>query len=546
MGIESVLKIGGKALTQVAKKAYVKPMCEVKTLESIGLKMGQLTGDVVQIKNTKVSVPSRFGTPQMEQARQMNRIAVHRLKEGTVARTYPKANIQDLKRLTSETIEDSYSRVEWINPKDGKVYNLLKQGETKDGKVIIRILDEDGAFIKEAEFSPKKIMIYDTSGNNIDFGKYYEEMSHGETVKRFAQRANPFADIEFVNIDHLREKNTIFNRYQNLGDELNNLHKSILKGNKVDYISLSIGLDPKIIPPQGLLEKAGKSLQEYKATVDSFPTSQFIKYHPNVRILQAASNGGKDVISPDLMFKSVEGVGALDRNGKVAAFSASRSSILTQHYEQGVFTKNPTKYGLGYFDAHSTDIAIKPEFLERAQKYLGTTPKYVDKSLEIRMLNLKKVASEKYKTEYEKMKQLVITKEEEQKLQELLKSFKEETNPLRREASQKAYWKYSSELHQKVTKAMEGYENHEGLEYKKLLRYVEENGFLRRLNNNTYSTFDRLPYTTDFNTMTFAIDNEGQLILSSFSRVLPLQGTSFSTPIRTAKLALNDMMEGIL
>lgn len=47
MGIETGLKVGINALTQVAKKAYVKPICEVRTLESLGLKMKQLTGDVV-------------------------------------------------------------------------------------------------------------------------------------------------------------------------------------------------------------------------------------------------------------------------------------------------------------------------------------------------------------------------------------------------------------------------------------------------------------------------------------------------------------------
>ena len=51
MGIESVLKVGGKALTQVAKKTYVKPMCKTTTLESIGLKMEQLTGDSICITN---------------------------------------------------------------------------------------------------------------------------------------------------------------------------------------------------------------------------------------------------------------------------------------------------------------------------------------------------------------------------------------------------------------------------------------------------------------------------------------------------------------
>ena len=49
MVLKSVLNVSGKALTQVAKKAYVKPMCEVSTLESIGLKMEQLSADVVNI-----------------------------------------------------------------------------------------------------------------------------------------------------------------------------------------------------------------------------------------------------------------------------------------------------------------------------------------------------------------------------------------------------------------------------------------------------------------------------------------------------------------
>ena len=44
MVIASVLKIGGKALTQVTKKTYVKPMCEIRTLESLGLKIKPLTG----------------------------------------------------------------------------------------------------------------------------------------------------------------------------------------------------------------------------------------------------------------------------------------------------------------------------------------------------------------------------------------------------------------------------------------------------------------------------------------------------------------------
>ncbi len=45
------LKVLNPLIKTVAKKAYVAPKMEVRTLESLGLKMEQLTGDVIQIKN---------------------------------------------------------------------------------------------------------------------------------------------------------------------------------------------------------------------------------------------------------------------------------------------------------------------------------------------------------------------------------------------------------------------------------------------------------------------------------------------------------------
>ena len=48
------LKAINSLMKAVAKKAYVAPKMEVRTLESLGLKMEQLTGDLVQVKNTFV------------------------------------------------------------------------------------------------------------------------------------------------------------------------------------------------------------------------------------------------------------------------------------------------------------------------------------------------------------------------------------------------------------------------------------------------------------------------------------------------------------
>lgn len=488
----------------------------------------------------------RFCTEEMKTARELNKIACRQIKlSGTVPK-FAKATADDLRRLTSETLEDSYSRVRWVNPKDGKTYNLLKQGQIDDGKVLVRILDEDGGFVKEAVLTPKKVIIYDSDNKKVDLGKYYEQLSHGETVKRFAQRANPFADIEFVNVDHVREQNSFFNIHLNLDDELKDLSKRIDQGDNVDYISLSLGLNATIFKPSAMLEKTAKTLNEFKTTVTSFPTSELIEQHPNVRILQAAGNSGKEIISPDLMFKGVEGVGALDTAGKVAEFSSTRTSLLTQHYEPGVFRKTPTKYGLGFFDGYSTDIAIRPDYLERAQGYLGKKPKIVCNSLRNRMVALREIAEKKYKAEYKVRRTLVVSAEEEAKLEELKQLMRAEKNPVKQKVANDEYWKYHRELHQKVKKAMEGYENPEGIEYKDFIEYMQENNLVCASSRGEFYTMQRTPYETDFDRMHFIQDADGNLIFSPASKIFPVQGTSFSTPIRTAKLALNDMMDGIL
>ena len=116
----------------------------------------------------------RFISPEMQQARKLNQIAIRQIKQ-PISTNFPKATADDLKRLTSKTLEDSYSRVQWTNPKDGKIYNLLKQGETADGKNIIRILDQDGALVKEVAIKPKESGIIDNFGF-MPKGEIYPEV----------------------------------------------------------------------------------------------------------------------------------------------------------------------------------------------------------------------------------------------------------------------------------------------------------------------------------------------------------------------------------
>ena len=144
----------------------------------------------------KVYELPRFCTQEMQQARKLNQIALRQIKQ-PISSSFPKATAEDLKRLISETVEDSFSRVQWTNPKDGKVYNLLKQGETGDGKCLIRILDQEGAFVKEATITPKRIVMIDAKTECYPFN--LKDASHGDVVYTYLRRNNPFAKINGFN-----------------------------------------------------------------------------------------------------------------------------------------------------------------------------------------------------------------------------------------------------------------------------------------------------------------------------------------------------------
>ena len=60
-----------------------------------------------------------------------------------------------------------------------------------------------------------------------------------------------------------------------------------------------------------------------------------------------------------------------------------------------------------------------------------------------------------------------------------------------------------------------------------------------------FRTFESNPYEKYGKTLNFVPVQDGNLMFSE-SPQKALEGASFSTPIRTAKLALNDMMKGIL
>lgn len=405
---------------------------------------------------------SRFVSEEMKTARAMNKIATMQVKAPHVPRTYAQASAEDLKRLTSTTIEDSFSRVEWVNPKDGKVYNILKQGETKDGKVAVRILNENGGFVKEAELTPKVIGIPDTYIDSCEFG-----LSHGELVELFAKRNNPFARyfrFEVTDGTQCSEK------------KLDQVLDYIKTHGKLDYLSCSFGqsvaVQKKITPANHFM----RQVLEEQSVLDKIKKS-------GTRVLCAADNASNVSEAKSLsnrllvINQGAEGVGSLNpKTGKISDFSCSRNSSLTQHYEVGEFTPTLTPNGVNITGLSGTDIPF--------------SSKRIDSLRENPLLNKSQKRVEQLKDAIdERIKELQLAK---------INLFKQK-KPMPEILKEK--------------------------------RKLEEQSCIYSARRK--KLFDYIGNLT-------VVDGKYQAPFNQFF------GTSFATPARTAKLALNDMLEGIL
>ena len=429
MGLE---KVGMNIAQRTA--TYVKACGKRSILETKPSIFHGINPTITYPPSGKVYELPRFCTQEMKQARSLNKIAIRQLKE-QINTNFPKATAEDLKRLTSETIEDSYSRIQWTNPKDGKIYNLLKQGETKDGKVIIRILDHEGAFIKEATIKPKEIAIIDNSKASafeLPFGVEnrnlpieLNELSHAQAVEIFAKRSNPFAKYTIFETGIHNGSSAIDN--EKVFSHLHNLQQ----GKKYDYVNCSFGSETFDVT-----ESSEPIYKKICSEIDKLNSKR------GTRVLFASGNSDGGVLRLKginrfiLNSNTVEGVGSLNKQGTISSFTSSRNSKFCQHYEQGEFSITQTPNGFNITGQSGTDV-----FFYEKNPFVGM------------------------------------------KLGDILKKCDE--NP--------EMWKYMQKL---------GFKN--GGEC------MDDTAFL------------------------------------FFPNGMRIDGTSFATPIRTAKLALNDMMDGIL
>ena len=319
--------------------------------------ISQISKQVLESPQTK-----RFSSNKGEITRSLNKLAINSTKSDKMVYTYPKASPEDLKRLTSKSIKDSYKRVTWINPKDNKTYHILEE-ERNNEKVNVRILDKDGEFIKNAELTPKNIVIFDN---------FYspKSITHGELMETFVKRFNPFANVE-----RLPHKKNLYEMIKYRGQlplsleekRFDELANKIDNGKKVDYISISETEPVYLNSHRGI---SGNTIKETLAS--GHPFIRYIKgafdriLSKNTRILEAAGNDpqyAEKVLNIQLAIDGVEGVGSLV-NGKIAADSCSRNSAFTRHYEKRNYFPKAVKdssgkiMGINITGLDGTDLPI--------------------------------------------------------------------------------------------------------------------------------------------------------------------------------------------
>lgn len=311
----------------------------------------------------------RFSSVEMQMAVLMNRIAT---KNEYIIRSQKvlsstKILPEDLKRLQSTTLEDSYKRAFWINPKNDKAYHLLDEGRTNDGLQKLRILDENGVFVKNAIVKPKTVILTDLKKERFIF-KCWDgnNLTHLDIINIMARRYNPFAKYKYVILENEDSYCEYYNKISNLIDKdtscvsasfCTQCHSSEpirARGNVIRSI-----IETSLKQADGsLVINKGRYLLEQIAN--------------KTRFLMGAGNNGNNSYNVNILYK-LEGVGGLTSDGKIHPFSSSRNSLFTEHYENFEFPITLTNEGVNITGLHGTDYPLADTAYAKAEGNLSGT-----------------------------------------------------------------------------------------------------------------------------------------------------------------------------
>lgn len=344
-------------------KAFVKANNVKSILQTKKPEIHGINPTIINPRNGKTFELSRFDSVEVIQAKIMNNFVKQDSYKRLANKTsFPKATSEDAQRLTSMTLEDSYKRAVWINPKDGKGYYLLDEGLTQDKKQKLRILNSDGEFIKNAEVQPKTVVIADLLAANYKIiidAKKNGALNHTDIANIVARRYNPFAKYKTVQT----EKTNTFDTFKKIAERVDN-NTACISSSYGEVAPLNLFNKPLADKMKFYKELFDTSFQ----TKDPKATQQLDNILKRTRMLYSAGNDGNGYVNTILAHNGIEGVGGLDKNGQISKHSSSADKLFTQHYEQYSFLVTLTDGGVNITGLRGTDYPLRhkkaPEGLE--------------------------------------------------------------------------------------------------------------------------------------------------------------------------------------
>ncbi len=323
-----------------------------------------LPKEICDAIKTRVRIVFPPNTPNEILSVKMNRLAVHNIRKG-IDTSFSKASQGDLEILRNNEIR----KYIYQNPESGKTYHLIHKETDSKGNVILRILNNEGMFLQEASIAPKTIAIIDDFSNKSHSISF---LKHGEIVQKFLEAYNPCIKLLRYDGGSLGNPN-IDNRKVNAA--LEDILKRINLGEKIDFLNCSFGIEKPLTLFEINTNKRIGLEKTNRIKVKSFGFYHDKIRHDNItskgtRILCSAGNDGKDKFNLQTILFSSEGVGALNKEGDIADFSASRFYKGVQHYEQGIFDFIKRKNGVNITGTSGIDVKYPPELL----RFMNSVP----------------------------------------------------------------------------------------------------------------------------------------------------------------------------
>ncbi len=296
----------------------------------------------------------------------MNQQAIHSIKYG-ISKRFRGASIEDLVILQ----DDNIRKYVYQNPNSGNLYHLIHKGRDKQGNILLKALDSDGAFVSDLCIKPKKIVIVDTYS---PLRESINPVSHGEKVEKYLLANNPCVEIYRCNIPSDDNSNM---DCDNILSAFENILKMVESGHEFNYINCSFAQEKNLKEVYSLVIDNKMGVEKTKAIKQIFASGINVnKYSEkfncltgklldkNVRTIQSGGNGGAQCYSIDLAFSKSEGVGGLDYSGKIMRESASRLLDGAWHYEQGRFQQINRSNGVNVTNTTGVDLLFPQELPE--------------------------------------------------------------------------------------------------------------------------------------------------------------------------------------